>query len=107
MKLDRTLKFIADNGNEIFLYDQKMVSGQFWVKRAPRTVYGVLWSAWITMQSEPYETTVKEVIKFLRSIGISAKAAEWAARKADEHRASRMGFMKFADHYQGDPEDEY
>lgn len=101
MKIDRTHKFIAD-GNEIFLYDQKMISGRFWVKRPPRSVYSVLWSAWTTMQSG---TTVEETVKLLRSIGISAKAAKWAARKADEHRENRMGFMKFTDQYQVVTED--
>lgn len=103
MKINRSLKFVADNGNEIFLYDQKMISGQFWVNRPPRSVYSVLWAAWTTIQSG---STVEEVIKHLKSIGISDKAAKWAARKADEHHASRMGFMKFTDHYQGASEDE-
>ena len=105
MKINRTLKFIADNGNEIFLYDQKMASGQFWVKRPPRSVYGVLWLAWTTMQSGhsripvANRMSIERVIKHLRSNGIGAKAAKWAAEKANEHHASRMGFMKFADHY--------
>jgi hypothetical protein len=111
MKYDRNLKFTPDNGDEIHLYDQKMISGQFWVKRPPRSVYGVLWMAWTTMNSGhsriPVENrmSVKKIIKHLRSVGISADAAKWAAEKANEHRASRMGFMKLADHYQGTSED--
>jgi len=100
MKINRSLKFIADS-NEIFLYDQEMTSGRFWVCRPPRSVHDVLWQAWITIRSGDSNKTVEEAIKHLRFNGISAKAAEWAIRKANEHCTSRMGFMKFADHYRG------
>jgi hypothetical protein len=106
MKWDRHLKFIIDEGKEILMYNNERTDNQFRFCCPPENIRNLLWRAWGSMRPgmySPYNrASIEEIAGYLRSMCVSAEAAEWAAKKADEYYDDKLGFVIFVKTFKGE-----
>ena len=99
MRWDRHLKFITDRGKRISMYNVERSDNQFRLCCPPDNVPRLLWRAWVAMRPGIHNpnrrATAEEIARHLRTMCISAEAAEWAAKKADEYYIDKFGFEEF------------
>lgn len=105
LKWNRDLRFTTDEGKVISLYNNERTDSQFRFCCPPDTIRCLLWRAWGSMRPGMYgpygKASMEEIAGYLRSMCVSAEAAEWAAKKADEYYNDKAKFVDFVKKFGG------